>query len=112
MPHIINYPHRRGSWQAVDDGIISGHLLRRLTACGVCGRATACVQVKRYDFPAEVPWHITIIAKPVEPYGPEGKWNVAACHLVGVGCGCYAKLHRQVTHIQRSDRRVNDRSPG
>lgn len=86
---------RAHTWSPVDDGIVRGRLLRVSHACDVCGSWTACVEVapgEGYTFPREVPWTATIVHFPKEPHYP-------VAIFLGVGCGCYARFHRQVAHI-------------
>lgn len=92
---MIDHAHR-GLWSAYDDGLVSGRLLHRLLTCDVCGRPTACVEVEDYDPRLRAIWHSTIIAlyRQVED-------RVVAVYL-GLGCGCLAKLHRQVVHIEET----------
>lgn len=95
---LPNPPFEKGAmavprpWSPVHDGIVSGRLLRKSHACDVCGLDTACILVWCYKMPEGVRWTSLIISTKGDP-----PWKVAV-HL-GVGCGCYAKLHRQIAHI-------------
>jgi hypothetical protein len=81
-------------WSPVNDGIVSGKLLHRTIACDVCGVPTCVVRVEDYKFPDEVWWQSTIV------YLRKNETPIAV--NLGVGCGCYAKFHRQVAHIRDS----------
>lgn len=77
-------------WSPVNDGIVSGKLLHRTIDCDVCGVPTCCVRVGGYKL-GGINWRSVIIAvkKPGQPLAVN----------LGIGCGCYAKFHRQVAHI-------------
>lgn len=85
---------RAHPWSPVDDGIVRGRLLRVSHTCDVCEVRTACIEVdstEGYKLPQDVPWTATII-------------NLKDLHypvaiFLGIGCGCYARFHRQVAHI-------------
>lgn len=79
----------------VRDGIVTGRLSRTLLTCQICGQRTCGIEVGRYDLPQGVTWTATIIAmKDCHP------WDRRLVVHLGIGCGCYAKFHRQVlAHI-------------
>jgi hypothetical protein len=79
-----------GTWSAYDDGIVSGRLTRSTVHCDVCRAPTCCVEVATYNALRE--WRATII------------WinhrDQELAVFLGMGCGCLARFHRQVAHIQ------------
>lgn len=92
---MTDYAHR-GLWSAYDDGVVCGTLLHRLLPCDVCGHLTACVEVAMYGERLDEFWRTTIIY-----LSPRHEIDRAASRL-GLGCGCLAKLHRQVVHIEEA----------
>lgn len=75
----------------VEDGLIVGSLAFPLANCGVCGKNTKCIYIFDVVMPEDISVRATIL------------WNRAKeerIDPVGVGCGCYAKFHRQVAHIE------------
>lgn len=90
----------RLTYGMVRDGIVTGVLLRTKIVCDVCGQGTCGIEVGAYDLPEEVPWTKTIINLQFRQKSDEEGYLVAA--YLGIGCGCYAKFHRQVAHIKDS----------
>lgn len=79
-----------GTWSAYDDGIVRGRLTRSTAYCDVCRARTCCVEVATYGALRE--WRATII------WIHRGDQELVV--MLGVGCGCLAKFHRQCAHIQ------------
>lgn len=86
-----------GTWSAYNDGIVSGRLTRSTAHCDVCRAPTCCVEVSRYAVLRE--YRATII------WISRGDQELAV--FLGVGCGCLAKFHRQVAHIEDTIARRN-----
>lgn len=86
----MSVPFPVGTWSAYDDGIVVGRLSRVTRVCDVCLVPTACVEVASYGLLRE--WRSTII------WVHRGDQELAV--YLGVGCGCLARFHRQVAHIQ------------
>ncbi len=87
------------TWSPVNDGIVSGRLLHRTIDCDVCGVPTCCVRVDGYNLP-EIRWTSTLIC--IWPNRPVRDPEPQCAVFLGIGCGCYAKFHRQVAHIRDS----------
>lgn len=88
------WPHR---WASVDDGIVFGRLLRKSHPCDVCGDGAACIFVEAYEMPPTVPYTATIIS-----LTDRQSQDQSVAVYLGISCGCYAKFHRQVSHIKDS----------
>jgi hypothetical protein len=73
----------------IHDGIISGVLTLNKT-CANCGSAVWAVKIETITLPTGLKPGPTLIAF-------DGKKPV---NILGITCGCYAKFHRQVAHIQ------------
>jgi hypothetical protein len=74
----------------VHDGIINGRLEEH--ACDFCGSKATAVQVWAVVLPEGIEVKNTIL-KSTDP-------KKTFIEFLGITCGCYAKLHRQVAHIQ------------
>lgn len=79
------------SWGHVDDGILIGYLLKANHPCGICGQKTSVLSLRgdRLD-EKQISFEATIL----------GILVVKRSRYVGVGCGCYARVHRQIAHIE------------
>lgn len=80
---------------SVNDGYIIGVINGRLKKCGRCGTRTRVIDIISMTLPQGVTVKATIlqVRNVDEP---------TAIGNVGIGCGCYARFHRQITHIMRS----------
>lgn len=68
--------------------------------CGNCRQPTTCIAVSKINLPDEIEPSTKLIG--YEAFVPEGSLSarLKPIHLIGIGCGCYARFHRQVAHIQ------------
>lgn len=77
---------------AVRDGVVTGALERTKQTCRICGEGTCTIYIASLSLPQGVNEGDNRIifnqarSNPKMPY-------------IGVGCGCYAKAHRQLAHI-------------
>lgn len=80
----------------VKDGYITGKVdIASKQRCGNCLRDTIALEVTKLDLPQYIkPSNKLIFCKGTKPHG-----------FIGIGCGCYAKGHRQIAHI--TDRVAN-----
>lgn len=79
----------------MEDGIVSGQLMHRLQTCDVCGHLAACIMVDRYEL-RDI--HYTkLIISVIHDITKPGQYTAV---YLGVSCGCYAKLHRQICHVR------------
>lgn len=99
LQHYRTPERPRLTYGMVRDGIVTGRLLRTLLTCDVCGLRTCGIEVGGYDLPKDVPWTSTIIHI---PRGNRFIQDQVMVVYLGIGCGCYAKFHRQVAHIKDS----------
>lgn len=84
----------------VDDGLITGNVETNRQWCRICNFPTRCINIHSIDLPEDVgkptnrliayERHITKDER-TETFGP--------VKYIGIGCGCYAKFHRQIAHI-------------
>jgi len=79
---------------AVRDGIIMGVIDNVRHPCGVCGHTTRCIIVTSVTMPNGIEADWTILATRDTQGNPTG-----IIQYIGIGCGDYAKFHRQVAHI-------------
>lgn len=80
------------SWGDLDDGILRGYLLRSEHPCGICGKKTVVLSLRGVELPEGMTYAATILK-----ILPEKR-----SRYIGVGCGCYARVHRQIAHIKDS----------
>jgi hypothetical protein len=80
----------------VDDDIIVGATTTSREFCESCGHYTRCIFIHGIIMPPGVDLGWTKAAKRLNGVPIEGE------HVthIGIGCGCYAKFHRQVVHIE------------
>lgn len=86
-----------GTFRAVSDGLIRGEVLTNKTACSKCGTATVVIHVHEITLPAGIKPGVQLLG-----YVRRGLVAGAVTHrdFLGIGCGCYAKFHRQIVHIK------------
>jgi hypothetical protein len=79
----------------VNDGYIAGRTSTRQRLCKRCGKRTLCIEIDTLTLPQNMTVKATILQDRTfeEP---------TLIPFVGVGCGCYAKFHRQLAHINYS----------
>lgn len=80
-----------GNMNMVDDGIITGIVGMTKGGCEVCGRGTRCIHITATSMPGGIEVSNTIL---------KGHEEGSTITLIGIGCGDYARFHRQVAHIQ------------
>lgn len=77
----------------VNDEYITGFILQREKDCPLCGTHGVCIKISKLELPVGVTYHATILKSrktgEIVPY-------------IGVNCGCYARFHRQLAHINDS----------
>ena len=80
--------------RAVNDGLITGGVSTQGLPCPNCNQTTVCVDIDAIKLPESIKPNRKLIAFYEVPTGvTEHLW-------LGIGCGCYAKFHRQIAHIQ------------
>lgn len=80
---------------AVNDGYIMGATSGHQKKCGRCGEKTLCIDIAAISLPAGVTVKATILHK-------KGEEDPTLIQCIGIGCGDYAKFHRQISHITDS----------
>lgn len=90
---------KKGTFREVTDGLIRGEVLTNKTECGNCGAKTVVIGVRELTLPDGIKPSTRLI-----PYKPDFDGSVedtyTTIHFLGIGCGCYARFHRQIAHIQ------------
>lgn len=79
----------------VEDGIIRGWVEMKRKDCQICGHATKCIGVIEVSLPEglkKTDSNVLFNRLNADFYPDRGPY-------IGIGCGCYAKGHRQVAHI-------------
>jgi hypothetical protein len=87
----------------VNDGYITGRVEQKGYECGHCGMPTRVIRIDGLKLQKEIYY---------SPMGNSEKErknrlkrfifcddNGSALNYIGIGCGCYAKAHRQIAHI-------------
>lgn len=81
----------RLTYGMVRDGIVVGALSRALVTCGNCQERCCGIYVTSVEGVEKHKGANGIIfAKVMQMHHP----------AIGIGCGCYAKAHRQLAHIK------------
>jgi hypothetical protein len=79
----------------MDDGLIEGNGLSRVHRCDNCDATDLwTIKIRRIKLPEGIKPGPTLIG-----YHTSGDQVKPNRHL-GIDCGCYAKFHRQIAHIQ------------
>ena len=76
----------------VADGYISGELSPRARRCERCGKLTRCIRIHDVVLPEGVTLRATILQR-------RGEEDPTLITYIGLGCGDYARFHRQIVHI-------------
>lgn len=97
MPPVNRQPPMRH----VDDGILKGRVHGVRKPCGVCGQTRMVIRIEEITLPQGIEPSKSIIAYRDDPTNPK----VVPLTYIGIGCGCYAKFHRQVAHIKTQQAR-------
>lgn len=79
----------------VNDGYIAGATTIGQRTCEVCGERTLCVDIANLTLPKGM----TVKATILQDRTVEAPKRI---RRVGIGCGDYAKFHRQIVWIQTS----------
>lgn len=79
---------------SVDDGYIQGHTVPGLRQCWRCGRSTLVIEVENTTFDGFTVAATILHDRTTDKAAPK------SIRFIGVGCGCYAKLHRQIANIK------------
>jgi hypothetical protein len=80
---------------SVDDGIVTGDVSRTRQVCAVCGHYTMAIQVFTSSLEA-------LQKKGIKPTDTMLVKLIDKDPYIGIGCGCYARFHRQVAHISHN----------
>lgn len=80
---------------AVADGIVTGWVEAKRHDCGVCGHPTRVIGINGVALPMGIEKaDRKILLNQACQDLPPGREA-----YIGIGCGCYAKGHRQIAHI-------------
>lgn len=83
---------------SVDDGLILGAVERSRQVCNVCGHTTMCIFITKITLPKGLEPSNSLIA--FRDGKDQVNKRVVPLRYIGIGCGCYARFHRQVAHIE------------
>lgn len=93
------------------DGLITGYLNNRVQhKCQACGEKVYCIYILRVILPEGIkPLGTFVLYRYAagelrDQMGSPGQRFVVAVQYIGITCGCYAKAHRQIAHIQHKRR--------
>jgi hypothetical protein len=82
----------------VDDGIVKGRMRRTGIWCQNCQEDAYGIVVTELNLPEG----ISLVSKLIVGRDKYGK--TVPITMLGISCGCYAKAHRQIAHIQDAQR--------
>lgn len=71
---------------SVKDEYITGNICRTRKSCDNCGHPTTCISIHTIAWPEFIK-------------NPDSRLIFYNVEHIGIGCGCYAKGHRQIAHI-------------
>lgn len=83
----------------IEDGILTGTIETKGGPCHHCGTITRVIRIDSMKFPS-------ILYGEYEDYIDFWKClifchdNATSLDRIGIGCGCYARGHRQIAHIE------------
>lgn len=84
----------------LEDPYIIGEIPDKLVTCDICLVRTTGIDVENVTLPEGIEPSTKLIVclqvKPRTPHEALFDWPVQ----IGIGCGCYARIHRQIAHIQ------------
>lgn len=84
----------------VDDGLITGNVEANRQWCEVCNFPTRCINIQSIDLPEDVGKPSTRLIAYVNKADAAYRSDpIRPVKYIGIGCGCYAKFHRQIAHI-------------
>jgi hypothetical protein len=86
------------------DPYLIGHINYGARAqCQNCGELAMCIEVKNVLLPDDIEPSTRLILCLQHPSNSQAKPDPSLftwIELLGIGCGCYARAHRQIAHIQ------------
>lgn len=89
---------KRQIHDGVIEGVVPGGIFH---TCEVCGKSTLCVEIHKIELPDGIEPTTSLI-----PYiNDEDVDGYHTIRFLGIGCGDYAKFHRQLAHIADKTRR-------
>lgn len=93
------------------DPYIIGRIHENKVVCDRCGQGTTGILISNVLLPKDIgPSTRLIVCRPIQP-PPDDETEEALFNwleVLGIGCGCFAKFHRQIAHILD---RQNARNP-
>jgi hypothetical protein len=85
---------------SVDDGHIQGAITQTRQFCGNCMLSLRCIRISIITLPEGIEPSAKLIAYTTVDYDEDRGTRILQHQFLGIGCGCYAKFHRQIAHIQ------------
>lgn len=92
-------PARKPPLRDLSDGLITGTVVTTGRVCGNCGEKTYCVHIDIIALPEGLTPSTSLIPYKVIDHDEDRGVRIYAINYLGIGCGCYAKFHRQIAHI-------------
>ena len=84
---------QRLTFHMIRDGIVTGALSRTLLTCPLCQASTCGILLTSVE-------GVDISRDPASVLFAQAMRS----HVIGLGCGCYAKAHRQLAYIKSKAR--------
>lgn len=85
------------------DGIIEGKVRARYEFCAHCSESTIVVQIEALELPEGIKPSTKLIGY-AQQVSADGT-TVGHVRYLGIGCGCYARFHRQIAHITTAQKK-------
>ena len=89
----------------LDDGLITGTVVTVGKICGHCESRTFCVHIDLIKLPAGIEPSTKLIPYTVVDMDEDRGVSLVHYEYLGIGCGCYARFHRQIAHIEHHMRK-------
>jgi hypothetical protein len=94
---------RASTARIMDDGVVQGNLEPYRSDCTVCKTKAWGIRITGVKLPDKIKPSASFIlfeeATEADPLRPTRSY-FRAVSFIGINCGCYARAHRQIAHIQ------------
>ena len=90
----------KGTYRLVDDGHVIGEIARKKVECQVCYKKGVGIEVENIILPEHIkPSAHLIFFTGITTNLEDDSLLCDYASPIGVSCGCYARAHRQLAHI-------------
>lgn len=88
------------TFRAVDDDLILGEVMQLRAQCEHCLKKTVVVHIHTLNLPNGIESSTHLIPFYIENRDTLAADPIKQVKFLGIGCGCYAKFHRQIAYIK------------